>query len=60
MLIALLVASAVTVVDYIVDFRVVPKRFTPGFEHILDKRVLLIVYALLAASLFCGAIAWVA
>lgn len=53
--IAALVVSIVTVVAYIVDFRVVPKRFTPGFEHVLNKHALTAVYVLLAISLFCGA-----
>ncbi len=58
--IALLVASGVTVTAYFVDFHIVPKRFTPGFEHVLDKRALLVVYALLGVSLFCGAMGRVA
>jgi uncharacterized membrane protein len=58
--VALLVAFGVTVISYIVDFHVVPKRFTPGFEHILDKRALLVVYTLLGLSLFCGAMGRIA
>jgi hypothetical protein len=58
--VALLVAAGVTVTAFIVDFHVVPKRFTPGFEHILDRRALFIVYFFLGASLFLGAMGRVA
>jgi hypothetical protein len=48
------VAVGVTVLAAVVDFVVVPKRFTPGFEHVLSLRSLVIVYAFLAASLVAG------
>lgn len=50
----LLVCGGVTIMAYIVDFYVVPKRFTPGFEHVLSSRSMLVVYALMTASLFAG------
>lgn len=50
----LFVCSGVTLLAYFVDFYVVPKRFTPGFEHVLSSRSMLVLYALMAASLFAG------
>lgn len=41
----------VSLLAYITDFYVVPKRITPGFEHRLSKRSLLFVYILLALAL---------
>ena len=49
-----LICSGVTVIAYIVDYYVVPKRFTPGFEHVFSSRSMLVLYALMAASLFAG------
>ena len=48
------VASAVSVLAYFTDFYVVPKRFTPGFEHILSRRALFITYVFLAVSFLIG------
>lgn len=53
---AIIVSSVVTVLAYLVDFYVVPKRFTPGFEHILTKRSLLFVYLILAMSMVLGGV----
>ena len=39
---------------YLVDYYVVPKRFTPGFEKRLSNRSLFGIYATLAASLAVG------
>jgi hypothetical protein len=36
---------------YVVDFYVTPKRLTPGFEHRLSKRSLLMVYGTFALGL---------
>lgn len=49
---ALLVSGAA----YVVDYHVVPKRFTPGFELRLPNRALLAIYAALAAGLSCRAL----
>lgn len=49
-----LMALALTVVAYIVDYHIVPKRFTPGFEHVLSVRGLALTYAGLALSLVAG------
>ena len=40
-----------------VDYQVVPKRFTPGFEHRLSTGAMVGVYALLALGLGVGALA---
>ncbi|MEI7578110.1 MAG: hypothetical protein WCK51_14565 [Armatimonadota bacterium] len=53
---AFVVAIGVTVMAYFVDFHVVPKRLTPGFEHILSTKSLLSVYTLLAVSLLLGSL----
>jgi hypothetical protein len=47
-------ALAVTGLAYFTDFYVVPKRFTPGFEHILSSRALYITYGLLGISFLIG------
>ncbi len=48
------IAIVVTVLAYYVDFFVVPKRFTPGFERILSWKSLGVVYAFLAMSFVFG------
>lgn len=40
-----------------VDFRLTPKRFTPGYEHRLSKTALAGVYAVFAVGLALGALA---
>jgi hypothetical protein len=44
-------AAAVTAVAYVVDYHVVPKRLTPGFELHLSGRSMCGVYAALGAGL---------
>lgn len=44
----------VSVVAYIVDFYVVPKRFSPGFERRLSKGSLFVVYGIFALGLAGG------
>jgi hypothetical protein len=44
-------AVATTVAAYTVDFHFTPKRLTPGFEHRLSQRSLLIVYGTFALGL---------
>ena len=41
-------------VAYVVDYFVVPKRFTPGFEKRLSKSSLAMTYTVLALSLAAG------
>jgi hypothetical protein len=47
---ALLAASAVSAIAYVVDYYVVSKRFRPGFEAYLSPRGMFAVYAGLAAG----------
>jgi hypothetical protein len=44
-------AAATATVANIVDFRLTPQRFTPGFEHQLSRKSLLVVYAAFAVGL---------
>lgn len=48
-------AAVVTGVAAIVDLKLVPERLTPGFEHHLSGRSLVLVYASVAAGLALGA-----
>lgn len=48
---ALAPAVATTVAAYAVDFHFIPERLTPGFEHRLSQRSLLIVYGTFALGL---------
>lgn len=50
------VAVAVTLLAMIVDFHVVPKRFTPGFERVLSRSALYAVYVTLAMGFFLSAL----
>jgi hypothetical protein len=43
--------ALVATLAYIVDYKVVPPRFTPGFEHRLSCRSLLFIYVALAVAL---------
>ncbi len=43
--------ALVSALAYLVDYHVVPKRFTPGFEERLSDRSLALIYAVLALSL---------
>jgi hypothetical protein len=44
-------AAATAVVANIVDFKLTPKRLTPGFEHQLSRKSLFFVYAAFAVGL---------
>jgi hypothetical protein len=46
-------AALVSGAAYVVDYHVVPKRFTPGFELRLPGRALTAIYAALALGLSC-------
>ena len=48
------IGCCVSALAYYTDFHLVPKRFTPGFEHILSGRSLLTVYIFLAISIIIG------
>ena len=45
---------ATTALAYVVDYHVVPRRFTPGFELRLPKPALFPIYASLAGGLVAG------
>lgn len=47
-------AAAVAALAALVDFKLVPKRLTPGFEHRLGRQGLAWVYASLACGLALG------
>lgn len=49
-------AIVTTAAAYVVDFYVVPKRLTPGFEQRLSKGALFIVYGTFALGLAGGAL----
>ena len=53
----LLGAVATSGVAYVVDFKLTPHRFTPGYEHRLSTEALVAVYAALALGLAAGALA---
>lgn len=53
---ALASGAAVAAAAYVVDFKVVPKRITPGFQWKLPRRPVRAVYVVLAASLAAGSL----
>ena len=52
--VALVTGAATSALAYVVDFHVVPKRLTPGFEWKLPKKSLLATYVVLGAALAVG------
>lgn len=44
-------ASAVTAAAYIIDYHLIPRRFTPGFEKRLSRKSLAAIFAALAVGL---------
>lgn len=48
---------ATSAAAYVIDYTITPKRFTPGYEHRLDGRGMLVVYGALAAGFALGALA---
>lgn len=50
-------AAGVATLAAVTDFALVPERLTPGFEHRLSKRSLVLTYALFAAGLALGGLA---
>lgn len=53
---ALASGAAVATAAYVFDFKLVPKRLSPGFEWKLPRRQLRAVYVVLAASLAAGSL----
>lgn len=53
---AIVSGAAVSALAYAVDYHVVPKRLTPGFEKKLSSRGLFTTYAVLALSFAAGAL----
>ena len=51
---ALRQAAATAAAACFVDYRLTPHRFTPGFEHRLDRKQLAVVYGCFAAGLALG------
>ncbi|PTR17030.1 hypothetical protein C8R31_101185 [Nitrosospira sp. Nsp2] len=49
-------AAVIAAAAYTVDFHLTPQRLTPGFEHRLSKRSLLIVYGTFALGLAATAL----
>jgi hypothetical protein len=47
-------AAAVSALAYLTDYHIVPRRFTPGFEHLFPRRMFPWLYAALALSLVAG------
>ncbi len=47
----LLVGAATSALAYVTDFKLVPKRLTPGFEHVLSFHSLKNIYSILAVSI---------
>lgn len=50
------ISIVTTLLAMIVDFHVVPKRFTPGFERVLSRSALYATYATLALGFFLAAL----
>ena len=48
---ALVSGALVSAAAYVVDYHVVPKRLTPGFEQRLPEKALALIYVALAAGL---------
>jgi hypothetical protein len=48
--------TIIAAIAYIVDYHVVPRRLTPGFEMRLSNRSLLAIYGTLALSLGLGSL----
>jgi len=51
-------AALVTGVAAFVDFKAVPERLTPGFEHGLSRKSLVLTYGAFAGGLLLGAMLW--
>jgi hypothetical protein len=49
-------AGAISALAYLVDYHMVPRRFTPGFEKVLPRRAFVPIYIAIAAGLAAGAL----
>ena len=47
-------AAAVSILAYLTDYHIVPRRFTPGFEFVFPRTLFPWLYAALAGSLVAG------
>ena len=47
-------AAAIAALAATVDYTITPKRFTPGWELVLSKRSMALVYAAMAAGFFAA------
>ena len=47
---------ATSATAYVIDYTITPKRFTPGYEHRLDGKGMLVAYGALAAGFALGAL----
>jgi hypothetical protein len=54
---ALAAAAATAVVAAVVDFKLTPERFTPGFQHRVSTRALVAAYGCFALGLAAGSLA---
>ena len=50
-------AAAIAALAAAVDYTITPKRFTPGWELVLSKRAMALVYAAMAAGFAAAALA---
>lgn len=48
---------ATSAIAYIVDYQLIPKRLTPGYEHRVSTGAMVAIYAALAAGFALGAVA---
>ena len=48
---------ATSAAAFVIDYSIVPKRFTPGYEHRLDGKGMLAVFAALAVGFTAGSLA---
>ncbi|WP_447987484.1 hypothetical protein [Nitrospira sp. Nam74] len=49
-------ACAISGLAYLVDYHMVPSRFTPGFEKVLPRRAFVPIYIAIASGLAAGAL----
>lgn len=48
---------ATSAIAYVVDYQLIPKRLTPGYEHRVSTGAMVAIYAALAAGFALGAVA---
>ena len=47
-------AMTIALLAYVVDYHIIPKRFTPGFEFVFPRTLFPVLYLGLAGALFAG------